>query len=69
MPETENLHIEIGNNISYLLYFKLTLARPVDRDITVPRVIKVDNRVNFEEGDAGRREKAFRMAINNQLTT
>jgi len=51
------------------LYFKLTLARPVDRDITVPRVIKVDNRVNFEEGDAGRIEKVFRMAINNQLTT
>jgi hypothetical protein len=51
------------------LYFKLTLARPVDRDITVPRVIKVDDRVNFEGGDAGRIEKAFRTAINNQLTT
>jgi hypothetical protein len=51
------------------LYFKLTLARPVDKDITMPRVTKVDKRVAFEEGDAGRIEKAFRTAINNQLTT
>lgn len=51
------------------MYVRLTLARPVDRDITVPRVIKVDRRVDFEEGDAGRIEKAFKMAIKNQLTT
>ena len=53
----------------YLLYFKLTLAKPVDRDITNPRVNKVDNQVNFEKGAAGRKENAFSIAIKNQLNT
>lgn len=63
--------ILIGENsyeISHLLYFKLTLARPVDRAITKPRVNNVDMRADFE-GDAGRIDRDFRMAINNQLTT
>ena len=55
------------NNISNLLYFKLTLARPVDKDITIPRVNK-DKGVDCEGGDAGRREKEFKMTINAQLT-
>jgi len=40
----------------------------VDRDITNPRVNKVDSRVDFEEGEAGRRENAFSNAMKNQLT-
>ena len=57
------------NSLGYLLYFKLTLAKPVDRDITNPRVNKVDNQVNFEKGAAGRKENAFSIAIKNQLNT
>lgn len=58
---------QIGtHSISNLLYFKLTLARPVDRDITKPRVNK-DKILDFEGGDAGRTERAFRMAIRAQL--
>lgn len=52
---------------SHLLYFKLTLARPVENDITNPRVNK-DKRPDFAGGDAGRRAKAFRTAIKAQLT-
>lgn len=54
--------------MSYLLYFKLTLAKPVDRDITNPRVNKVDIGVDFDDGDGGRKENAFSTAIKNQLT-
>jgi len=53
--------------LCYLLYFKLTLARPVDRDITNPRVNKADSLVDFE-GDAGSKENAFSTAIKSQLT-
>ena len=55
------------NLLSYLLYFKLTLARPVDTELTKPKVNK-DKGANFEEGDAGRIEKKFKIAINAQLT-
>lgn len=61
----------VGRNtdeISHLLYFKLTLARPVEKAITKPRVNNVDKRVNFG-GHAGRIDRAFRTAIKNQLTT
>lgn len=49
------------------MYFKLTLARLVDKDITTPRVNKAKG-VDFEGGDAGKRAKEFKMAINAQLT-
>lgn len=52
---------------SHLLYFKLTLASPVDRDITKPSVSRVDERVVLDRGDAGRIEKKFKIAINIQL--
>ena len=52
----------------YLLYFKLTLARPVDRDMTNPRVNKADSLVDFEEGEAGSKENTFSTAIKSQLT-
>jgi hypothetical protein len=55
--------------LGYLLYFKLTLAKPVDRDITNPRANKVDIRVDFVEGDGGSKENAFSTAMKNQLTT
>jgi hypothetical protein len=49
------------------LYFRLTLARPVERDITKPRVNR-DKREDFDGGDAGSTEKAFIMAISAQLS-
>ena len=49
------------------MYFKLTLVRPVVKDITKPRVNKLDEYVDFV-GGAGRIERAFRTAINSQLT-
>ena len=52
---------------SHLLYFKLTFASPVDSDITKPRVSKVDERVVFDSGDAGRIAKKLKIAINIQL--
>lgn len=52
---------------SHLLYFKLTLASPVDRDITKPSVSRVDERVVFDRGDAGRIDKKLKIAINIQL--
>jgi len=55
--------------LSYLLYFKLTLAKPVDREITNPRANKVDIRVDFVDGDGGSKENAFSIATKNQLTT
>lgn len=58
--------MENRNNISNLLYFKLTLARPVEKDITKPRVNKV-KLVGFDGGDAERIEKTFKMAISVQL--
>lgn len=54
--------------MTHLLYFKLTLARPVERDITTPRVSKEDKRLS-EGGDAGRMENNLKIAINIQLTT
>jgi len=53
--------------MTYLLYFKLTLARPVERDITTPRANNEENREDFA-GDAGSIDRAFRIAIKNQLT-
>ena len=51
----------------HLLYFKLTLARPVERDITIPRAINEEYFVDFDGGDVERIDRAFRIAINNQL--
>ena len=59
--------MENGNAIFDLLYFRLTLARPVERDITKPRVNK-DKRVDLDGGDPGSAEKAFKMAISAQLS-
>lgn len=55
--------------LSHLLYFKLTFARPVDSDITIPRDNKVEYFADFEGGDSERIERAFRIAIINQLQT
>lgn len=52
---------------SHLLYFKLTLARPVERDITIPRAVNEEYLVDFEGGDVERKDNAFRIAINSQL--
>lgn len=52
----------------YLLYFKLTFARPVERDITIPRDNNEEYFVDFGGGDSERIEKPFKMAIINQLT-
>lgn len=54
--------------MSHLLNFKLTLARPVERDMTTPRANNDEYLVDFG-GGAGRMDRAFRMAINNQLQT
>lgn len=54
--------------MSYLLNFKLTLARPVDRDMTTPRANNKEYLDDFA-GGAGRMDRAFSMAINNQLQT
>lgn len=56
------------NHATYLLYFKLTLARPVERDMTTPRANNDEKREAFA-GDAGSIDKAFRITIKNQLTT
>ena len=53
--------------MSYLLYFKLTFARPVERDITTPRDSNEENLLDFEGGDRERMDKALRMAMINQL--
>lgn len=53
---------------AHLLYFKLTLARPLERDMTVPRANKEENGVVFAEGAAGRSDSMFRVPIKNQLT-
>lgn len=55
------------NAASHLLYFKLTFARPVERDITMPRESKEEYLVDFDGGDKGRTERAFKIAIIIQL--
>ena len=55
------------NDISHLLYFKLTLARPLERDITMPRDNKDEKGVDFEGGAAGSIDNALRIAISTQL--
>ena len=52
----------------HLLNFKLTLARPVERDMTIARANNDENLGDFA-GGAGRMDKALRMAIKNQLQT
>lgn len=55
--------------MSHLLYFKLTFARPVESDITIPRDIKVEYFAAFGGGDRERIDRVFKSAIINQLTT
>ena len=65
------LYVSLADStgIFHLLYFKLTLARPVERDMTMPRAIREEAGVDFVEGDAGRSENTLRIAIRNQLKT
>lgn len=53
----------------HLLYFKLTFARPVERDMTIPRDNKEEYFVAFGGEDRERIDIAFRSAIINQLHT
>lgn len=59
----------MGRVMSDLLYFKLTFARPVESDITIPRDIKVEYFAAFGGGDRERIDRVFKSAIINQLTT
>lgn len=66
--ETGNKRLSKLIRVTHLLYFKLTLARPVERDITKPRANKEEKRAAFV-GGAGSIDREFRIAIKTQLTT
>lgn len=53
---------------SHLLYFKLTLARPLERAITVPRAKRELKGVDFDGGHTGSNEVILNRASNSQLT-
>lgn len=55
--------------MSHLLYFKLTFARPVERDITIPRDSNEEYFVDFGGEDRERIDRVFKSAIINQLHT
>jgi hypothetical protein len=59
----------VRERILYLLYFKLTFARPVENAMTMLRATTVESGVAFERGAAGRRDTLLRIAIITQLTT
>lgn len=53
----------------HLLYFKLTFARPVETDITIPRDNSEEYFVEFDGEDRERIDRDFKSAIINQLHT
>lgn len=58
-----------GGALTYLLNFKLTFARPVESDITMPRDSKDENFADFGGGEREMIERVFKIAIINQLHT
>jgi len=50
---------------SYLLCFKLTLERPVEKAMTTPKANKEENGVDLDGGDAGSSESALKIASRN----
>lgn len=55
--------------MSHLLYFKLTFARPVEKDITIPSENNEEYFIDFGGGDRERIDIAFKSAMINQLHT
>lgn len=55
-------------NPVYLLCFKLTLASPVERDITAPRANREEKGVDLEGGATGSRDSALRIAMRTSAT-
>lgn len=52
----------------YLLCFKLTLASPVERDMTAPKANRDEKGVDFEGGATGNKDSALRIAIRTSAT-
>jgi hypothetical protein len=52
----------------YLLCFKLTLASPVERDITAPKANIDEKGVDFDGGATGNKESVLKVAIRTNAT-
>lgn len=61
-------HLTFKWNLVYLLCFKLTLASPVDRDITAPKANIDEKGVDFDGGATGNKDNVLRVAIRTNAT-
>lgn len=63
---TDDKFYDIVNTLGYLLCFKLTLASPVDKDMTAPNQNRDEKGVVFVGGETGSNDNALIIAIRNQ---